>query len=341
MLHHVSFTAKNPQRVAQALALLINGKVSRFGPWEGGYIAWAADEAGTAIEVYPHGTEIIPGPDTSQAQFRKNLFASQNTPVHTAISVTRSEEEVYRIARQEGWRAMRHNRGGFDVIEMWIENTVMVEVLTPAMLRQYLSIIKSPHVPATGADLSTIKLKAQVAAEPSVLFRSWTSTAELQAWWPVPQTNIDLRVGGPFELTFVTDAPLGSRGSEGCKFLSYLPGKMVSFTWNAPPHLAVRGMQTWVVLEFEAVGDELTEVTLTQAGFLQGEAWDQCRTYFQQAWRRVMRRMVDHWNNSDLDLRGPRPARIPSTRTNGSNSAVSSNNAALEALASLANTPNN
>ena len=67
--------------------------------------------------------------------------------------------------------------------------------------------------------------------------------------------------------------------------------------------LRLREAQTWVVVEFSEVA-EGTEITLTHCGFLQGEDWDQCRTYFQQAWRRVLRRLVSHWSR-DVDLRTP------------------------------------
>ena len=43
------------------------------------------------------------------------------------------------IAAREGWRALVLPRGGFDVIEFWIDNTVMVELLTPAMAADYLA----------------------------------------------------------------------------------------------------------------------------------------------------------------------------------------------------------
>ena len=30
-------------------------------------------------------------------------------------------------------------------------------------------------------------------------------------------------------------------------------------------------------------------------GSLQGQEWDEAREYFRHAWRRVLRRMADHW----------------------------------------------
>ena len=53
MIHHLSIPVENPGHVAQVLCELFGGKVSKFGPYENAYIAWAGDEHGTAIEVFP------------------------------------------------------------------------------------------------------------------------------------------------------------------------------------------------------------------------------------------------------------------------------------------------
>ena len=138
MLHHLSIPAANPQQVVRVLANLLGGDVSGFGPYHNSYIAWARDAAGTAIEVYPRGTELRPDPAPRQAQFHHNPQHSPYVATHAAISVDRSEEEVLAIAREAGWRALRLSRGSFDVIEFWVENSVMLEILTPAMAADYL-----------------------------------------------------------------------------------------------------------------------------------------------------------------------------------------------------------
>lgn len=48
----------------------------------------------------------------------------------------------------EGWRALRLTRGPFDVIEFWIENTVMLELMTPDMADDYrTSTPRTTHTP--------------------------------------------------------------------------------------------------------------------------------------------------------------------------------------------------
>jgi uncharacterized protein YndB with AHSA1/START domain len=90
------------------------------------------------------------------------------------------------------------------------------------------------------------------------------------------------------------DAQPGSRGSESCRMLSFVPGRMVSFTWNAPPHLAAtRHEHTWVVIELEDVAGA-TRVTVTHTGWptsgLRSEPqWEETFAYFDRAWQGVLK----------------------------------------------------
>jgi uncharacterized protein YndB with AHSA1/START domain len=66
------------------------------------------------------------------------------------------------------------------------------------------------------------------------------------------ESAIELTPGGKFEVYFSSDAPAGSRGSEGCTVLSYIPNEMLSYSWNAPPKFAhARARHTWVVIRLE------------------------------------------------------------------------------------------
>lgn len=139
MIHHLSLPARDPRHVADVLAELFGGSVSRFGPYENAYIAWVGDDLGSAIEVFPLGTELLPGEGQRQAGFRHNSEASPYTTTHATLSVERSTDEVLAIAGREGWRALELSRGSFRVIEFWIENRVMLEVCTPEMAREYIA----------------------------------------------------------------------------------------------------------------------------------------------------------------------------------------------------------
>lgn len=138
MIHHLSIPARNPLHVAQVLAELFGGALTRFGPYKDSYIAWAGDEHGSAIEVFPVGTELLPDIGDGQANFRHNPAVSGFVTTHAAVSVARTKDEILVLGQREGWRAIELSRGSFDVIEFWIENRVMLELMTPDMTRAYL-----------------------------------------------------------------------------------------------------------------------------------------------------------------------------------------------------------
>jgi hypothetical protein len=82
---------------------------------------------------------MIPDKGMEQANFVHNPRHSEFCATHAAISINRSREEIFRVAEESGWRALELPRGGFNVIEFWIENSVMIELLTPDMANDYLS----------------------------------------------------------------------------------------------------------------------------------------------------------------------------------------------------------
>lgn len=138
MIHHFSIPAQDPLHVARTLVDLFGGALTKFGPYKNSYIAWAGDEHGTAIEVYPAGTEMYPDAGPGQANFRHNPDASGFIATHATVSVDRSKEEILALASREGWRAIELSRGSFNVIEFWIENRVMLELMTEEMTKGYL-----------------------------------------------------------------------------------------------------------------------------------------------------------------------------------------------------------
>jgi hypothetical protein len=109
-------------------------------------------------------------------------------------------------------------------------------------------------------------------------------------------------------MLFAPDLPAGSQGSEGCTVLSFLPGRMLSFTWNAPPKFpAVRngGARTFVVVELQPLGPGKTQVALTHLGWREGPEWDQVYAYFDRAWEVVLARLAHRFEGGPLDWADP------------------------------------
>lgn len=113
--------------------------------------------------------------------------------------------------------------------------------------------------------------------------------------------EIGLTPGGKFEIHFNAQAPKGEQGSEGCNVLSFVPGEMLSFTWNAPPQMAfARTQRTWVVIRFDELTPTSTRVRLTHMGFSElstkhpehAKEFEDCRAYFDVAWGSVLKAAI-------------------------------------------------
>lgn len=64
---------------------------------------------------------------------------------------------------------------------------------------------------------------------------------------------------------------------------------MLSFTWNAPPHLPeARKQRTVVLARFEPQGEAATLVTLHHLGWGDGGEWDKSFAYFSKSWPQVL-----------------------------------------------------
>ncbi len=142
MIHHISIPAKNPLHVAEVLAELFDGYCAPFPSHPGSYVAFAADEYGTLIEVYPLGTEMIPGKKDEPIQYQQNS-SSQFIATHAAISIPLNQSQIDSIAKREQWRCLRCSRGYFEVIEFWVENAVLLELATPELAQQYTTALSS------------------------------------------------------------------------------------------------------------------------------------------------------------------------------------------------------
>ena len=147
---------------------------------------------------------------------------------------------------------------------------------------------------AAGAPVRRVEHEVTVAASPQDAWEAWVDPGRVVNFLGA-EARIDLRIGGRYEILFLLDAPEGQRGAEGCRLLAYLPGEMLAFSWNAPPHLPeIRLLHTWVVVTFRGPPEGPTRVRLVQTGFGEGPVWDEDVAYFTAAWGRVLGGLRDY-----------------------------------------------
>jgi uncharacterized protein YndB with AHSA1/START domain len=127
-----------------------------------------------------------------------------------------------------------------------------------------------------------------IKATPAQAWESWTTRAGITAFF-APDALIEARVGGAFQIYMDPGAEPGHKGADEMRFMALQPHKMLSFDWNAPPHLPeVRRQRSFVIVRFEPVDAQHTRVRLHHTGWGEGGEWDQAFNYFDRAWGSVL-----------------------------------------------------
>jgi hypothetical protein len=149
MIHHVSIPARDPRHVAQVLAELLGGYAGPFiGPMPGAWVVYQDDAHGSGIEVYEEGTLLKPGAGDSDGEILKGP-APAAVSFHALVSVPADRATIERIGAREGWRTRHFWRGPpgvklFELYEFWVENRVLLEIVTADMLPAYAKIANGP-----------------------------------------------------------------------------------------------------------------------------------------------------------------------------------------------------
>lgn len=184
MLNHISIGVRDTEKVANILAELWGGYAMPFPVAKNSWMVFADDGIGTAVEVTPINTIMVPGeglPDeegftieTPTEEFESKFLLGDFSPAyvvtHMNINSQLSEKEVKAIAEREGWRCFVANRGEgiFQLLEFWIEDRFLVEVMTPEMTARYVELMQPENyarwvgieLPAKGGSGSEVKIAA-------------------------------------------------------------------------------------------------------------------------------------------------------------------------------------
>jgi len=135
VIFHISIPARNPDLVAATIARLICGQHFPFHPVEGARIVLFGDAHGSAIEIYPDNIELDVGAEMLEP--RRAPASPQRFSTHAAIATPLSQAEVLAISGQAGWIARECDRGPFTLLEVWVENRLLLELLTPSSQEDY------------------------------------------------------------------------------------------------------------------------------------------------------------------------------------------------------------
>jgi hypothetical protein len=144
VIHHVSIPARDPMAVARVLAELIAGRAYRFpGPLPGAAMAVSGDRYGTMIEIYPDNVVMTPGDADGPVAYRVDAESRRHLGFHALLSVPHDRATIERIGGAAGWRTKFFSRAApglppvFHVVELWVENRFLLEVVPADMIDVY------------------------------------------------------------------------------------------------------------------------------------------------------------------------------------------------------------
>jgi len=143
--------------------------------------------------------------------------------------------------------------------------------------------------------------EAIVKAPVEEVWKAWTTSAGLVSFF-APEAHVDPRPGGAFHVHFNPYAPAGARGADDMRVLAVQENQLISFSWNAPPHLpAARAQRTFVAVRMHPASPSETHVRLTHTGWGDGGEWDQAFTYFERAWGNVLASLQKRFAEGPVD----------------------------------------
>jgi uncharacterized protein YndB with AHSA1/START domain len=156
-------------------------------------------------------------------------------------------------------------------------------------------------IPGAAAQERLIMKTVTVKAPVEEVWKAWTTSEGIKSFF-APDARVEARPGGPFEIYINPYARPGLKGADDMVVLAVQDNAMISFTWNAPPHLAeARRQRTSVVVRLKAAGDGATEVRLTHGGWGDGGQWDQAYDYFDKAWGNVLASLQKRYVEGPMD----------------------------------------
>lgn len=179
MIAHVSIPSRTPRETALFFAAVVDGLVFDFPPVPGASIAVARDGSGLAVEVYPEAMAHHPGSGRVDPSIAPNgpaampwedqIFPEANVPhrsgFHFAIATRLGVDEIVARAKALGWRSLACERAGvFGVVEVWVDDRYLVEVVVPKELDRYRAFMQPEGCRAMfGEGVAAPKLEARTS----------------------------------------------------------------------------------------------------------------------------------------------------------------------------------
>jgi uncharacterized protein YndB with AHSA1/START domain len=130
-----------------------------------------------------------------------------------------------------------------------------------------------------------------VKAPAEAVWKAWTTSEGITSFF-APEAIVEPTPGGAFFIHMNPYGEPGMKGADDMRVLGVQENRMISFSWNAPPHLPeARKQRTFVIVRLIPATPGETRVRLTHTGWGDGGQWDQTYAYFDRAWGNVLKNL--------------------------------------------------
>lgn len=142
--------------------------------------------------------------------------------------------------------------------------------------------------------MKVIEFEINVQASKEQLWSAWTSSENVGKWF-APIANVELKVGGAFEL-FFNPSDREHMNTKGCKFLELIPFKKLDFTWKGPDDFSeVMNKEPLTVVNVFFIEDGTNmKVKVSHSGWGVGEEWDKAIEWHSFAWNQVLSSLKEY-----------------------------------------------
>ncbi len=133
---------------------------------------------------------------------------------------------------------------------------------------------------------NAVQITWQFAAPPANVWAAWTTPEGVQQWFGsdpngrVLKAELDVRVGGRFEVTFADSD--GTQHTASGIYQHVEPNKELEFSWGWKSE---PGVETRIKIRFEADGDE-TKMEFEHGGLVHASSHD-----YQSGWRSTFQKI--------------------------------------------------
>ncbi len=138
----------------------------------------------------------------------------------------------------------------------------------------------------------TVDLKLKTSVEE--IWSYWIDPCKLEKWLTV-KANVEPMLNGLYELFWEPDSR-EQNSTIGCKFIAFVPNKLIAFQWKGPVPFAdlmnTEPPPTWVSVSLEAINPECTTIHFRHSGWGESDRWKEARSWQEQAWSAAFKELL-------------------------------------------------